>query len=546
MPKIMLHDAEAREALARGVAKLTKAVSGTLGPRGMNAVMDRPIGTPIVSRDGVSIASEIELECPFENMGAQVLREVSKQTNEVAGDGTTTATVLANFLVQDGLALLATGANPVELVEGLEMAIDETIKALKRSTRSLDGAKDLRAIASIAANDAKLGEMVAEAFERAGNHGIVAVEFGPTVETTLEVIEGMAFERGYLSHHMVTDVERMQVFLDNPYILMTDQKIQSIDELSGVFSLIEKSSRPLLIIAEEVAPSVIMMLLSRREKENFKVAAIHPPEYGHWRNAMLDDIAVATGGNVISRDLGGTVERARLEDLGSARQVRISSSKTLITGGQGKPREIQARREQVSRQFEAAPENIERDKFQVRLAKLSGGTAMILAGGATPVEQKRRAQSIEDSINATRAAIEEGIVPGGGVALMRVAPELDGLIKKLKDSAKQGEPLLVQRSLSQPFACIVANSGRDSAAAAAKVAKVGNGHGFDARTGETVDMIEAGIVDPVKVSYCAVRNAGSVAALILTTQTLIAKKPDDYDITAGPARGGGAELLGRR
>jgi chaperonin GroEL len=542
MPKIMLHDSEAREALGRGVAKLTKAVSGTLGPKGMNAVIDRPIGTPIVSRDGVSIASEIELECPFENMGAQVLREVSKQTNEVAGDGTTTATVLANVLVQDGLALLAAGANPVELVEGLRLAVEETVEALKRSARSLDGARGLRAIASIAANDSRLGDMVAEAFERAGNHGIVAVEFGATVETTLEVVEGMAFERGYLSHHMVTDIERMQVVLDNPYILMTDQKIQTIDELNGVFSLIERSGRPLLIIAEEVAPPVIMMLLSRREKNNFKVAAIHPPEYGHWRKAMLEDIAVATGGRVISRDLGGTVERASLEDLGSARQVRISSSKTLITAGQGQPVAVAARREQVSRQYQAAPENIERDKFQERLAKLSGGTAMILAGGATPVEQKRRAQLIEDSINATRAAIEEGIVPGGGVALIRVAAELDGLIERLKGSTRQGAQL-VQRSLSQPLACIVANCGRDSAAAVAKVVKAGNGHGFDARTGATVDMIEAGIIDPVKVSYCAVRNAGSVAALILTTQTLIAKKPDDYDPTSGPARGGGAELL---
>jgi chaperonin GroEL len=542
MAKMMLHDSQAREALGRGVAKLAKAVSGTLGPKGMNAVMDRPIGTPIVSRDGVSIASEIELECPFENMGAQVLREVSKQTNEVAGDGTTTATVLANFLVQDGLALLAAGANPVELVEGLELAVEETINALKRSAKSVDGAKGIRAIATIAVNDARLGEMVAEAFERAGNHGIVAVEFGSTVETTLEVVEGMAFERGYLSHHMVTDVERMQVVLDEPYILMTDHKILTIDELNGVFALIEKSGRPLLIIAEEVAPPVIMMLLSRREKNNFKVAAIHPPEYGHWRKAMLEDIAVATGGRVISRDLGGTVERASLEDLGSARQVRISSSKTLITAGHGKPKVIEARREQVSRQYDAAPENIERDKFLERLAKLSGGTAMILAGGATPVEQKRRAQLIEDSINATRAAIEEGVVPGGGVALIRMAPELDGLIKRLKGSAKQGAEL-VQRSLSQPLACIVANCGRDSTAAVEKVVKASNGYGFDARTGTTVDMIKAGIIDPVKVSYCAMRNAGSVAALILTTQTLIAKKPDNYDPTSGPALGGGAELL---
>ena len=542
MPKIMLHDEAAREALGRGVAKLAKAVRGTLGPKGMNAIMDRPIGTPIVSRDGVSIASEIELECPFENMGAQVLREVSKQTNEVAGDGTTTATVLADALVQDGLKCLAAGANPVELVEGLELAVAETIAVLKRSARIVQGPADLRAVARIAANDVTLGNLVAEAFERAGNHGIVAVEFGNTVETTLEVVEGMAFERGYLSHHMVTDVERMQVVLDNPFILMTDHKIQTADQLAGVISLIEKSGRPLLIIAEEVAPPVIMQLLSLREKTNFKVAAIHPPEYGHWRKAMLEDIAITTGGRVISVDLGGKLEKTELHDLGGARQVRISASKTLITAGNGDPKKIAARREQVMRQFEAAPENIERDKFQERIAKLSGGTAMILAGGATPVEQKRRAQLIEDSINATRAAIEEGIVPGGGLALLKAAPHLDEMIKGLNGSAKQGAELL-QRALSRPLFYIAANAGLQAEAEVTKAAKGKNGHGLDARNGASVDMIKAGIIDPVKVCYSAVRNAASVAGLILTTQTLIAKKPDDYDPTAGPALGGGAELL---
>src|SRR6202167_944233 len=367
MPKIMLHDEAAREALGRGVAKLAKAVRGTLGPKGMNAIMDRPIGTPIVSRDGVSIASEIELECPFENMGAQVLREVSKQTNEVAGDGTTTATVLADVLVQDGLKCLAAGANPVELVEGLELAAAETIAILKRSAKALQGPGGLRAVASIAANDAALGNMVAEAFERAGNHGIVAVEFGNTVETTLEIIEGMAFERGYLSHHMVTDVEKMQVVLGNPFILMTDQKIQTGEQLAGVISLIERSGRPLLIIAEEVAPPVIMQLLARREKNNFKVAAIHPPEFGHWRKSMLEDIAIATGGRVIARDMGGSVDKCQMADLGGARQVRISANRTLISAGHGDAATIAARREQVKRQYEAAPENIERDKFQERL-----------------------------------------------------------------------------------------------------------------------------------------------------------------------------------
>jgi chaperonin GroEL len=542
MPKIMLHDEAARAALGRGVAKLAKAVRGTLGPKGMNAIMDRPIGTPIVSRDGVSIASEIELECPFENMGAQVLREVSKQTNDVAGDGTTTATVLADVLVQDGLKCLAAGANPVELVEGMELAVAKTIEALKRSATALQGAAGLRAVASIAANDAALGEMVAEAFERAGNHGIVAVEYGNTVQTTLEVVEGMAFERGYLSHHMVTDVEKMQVVLDNPFILMTDHKIHAGEQLAGVISLIERSCRPLLIIAEEIAPSVIMQLLARRDKNNFKVAAIHPPEFGHWRKAMLEDIAIVTGGRVISVDLGGKLEKAELHDLGSARQVRISASKTLITAGGGDAEKISARREQVKRQYDAAPENIERDKFQERIAKLSGGTAMILAGGATPVEQKRRTQLIEDAINATRAAIEEGIVPGGGLALLKTAPKLDNLIQELNGSTKQGAELL-QRALSCPLYCIAANAGLNAEAEVKKVANGANGHGLDARNGSSVDLIKAGIVDPVKVCYSAVRNAASVAGLILTTQTLIAKKPDDYDPTAGPALGGGAELL---
>ena len=542
MPKIMLHDEAARAALGRGVAKLAKAVRGTLGPKGMNAIMDRPIGTPIVSRDGVSIASEIELECPFENMGAQVLREVSKQTNDTAGDGTTTATVLADVLVQDGLKCLAAGANPVELVEGLELAVAETIKNLKRSAIALQGSAGLRAVASIAANDAALGDMVAEAFERAGTHGIVAVEYGSTVQTTLEVVEGMAFERGYLSHHMVTDVDRMQVVLDNPFILMTDHKIHSGEQLAGVISLVEKSDRPLLIIAEEVAPVVIMQLLARREKTNFKVAAIHPPEFGHWRKAMLEDIAITTGGRVISIDLGGRLEKVELQDLGAARQVRISASKTLITAGAGDPDRIAARRAQVMRQYEAAPENIERDKFQERIAKLSGGTAMILAGGATPVEQKRRTQLIEDAINATRAAIEEGIVPGGGFALLKAAPKLDDLIKGLDGSVRQGAELL-QRALSRPLFHIAANAGLDAEAEVKKVAKGANGHGLDARNGASVDLVKAGIVDPVKVCYSAVRNAASVAGLILTTQTLIAKKPDDYDPTAGPALGGGAELL---
>ena len=544
MPNIMLHDDEARQALGRGVAKMARAVRGTLGPRGMNAIIDRPIGTPIISRDGASIAAEIELEDPFENMGAQVLREVSKQTNEVAGDGTTTATVLADALVQDGLACLAKGANPVELVEGLELAVTEVISALKRSARPLSGGDELRAVAMVAANDDPTGLLVAEALERVGADGIVDVDYGSTVETLLDIVDGMAFDRGYLSHHMITDVEKMMVVLDNPYILMTDQRLMTQEELGAVIALVADSKRPLLVIAEEVAPACVIGLLTWRDKGGPPVAAIHPPEYGHWRKAALEDLAILTGGRVIARDLGGTIAAVQLRDLGSARHVRISSNQTVVTAGNGDAAMIEARRQQVSRQYEIAPENIERDKIKERLSKLSGGTAVLLAGGATPVEQKRRLHLIEDAINAARAAIAEGVVPGGGLALLRVASELDDLASRTEGHVQQGVKLL-QRALHQPLHHIAANCGLDPKVAVRKTLEGKAGFGLDARSGRFVDLVSAGIIDPVKVSYSAVRNAASVAGLILTTQTLIAKKPDYVDPTAGPATGGGAERLGR-
>ena len=545
MPNIMLHDDDARQALGRGVAKMARAVRGTLGPRGMNAIIDRPIGTPMISRDGASIAAEIELEDPFENMGAQVLREVSKQTNQVAGDGTTTATVLADALVQDGLACLAKGANPVELVEGLELAVAEVIAALKRSARPLSGGAELRAVAMVAANDDPTGLLVAEALERVGADGIVDVDYGSTVETQLDIVDGMAFDRGYLSHHMITDVEKMQVVLDNPYILLTDQRLLTQDELAAVIALVADSKRPLLVIAEEVAPVCVIGLLTWRDKGGPAVAAIHPPEYGHWRKAALEDLAILTGGRVIARDLGGTIAAVQLRDLGQARQVRISSNQTVITAGSGDPALISARRVQVARQHELAPENIERDKIKERLAKLSGGTAILLAGGATPVEQKRRLHLIEDAINAARAAIAEGVVPGGGLALLRVAHELDELASRTEGHVQQGVKLL-QRALQQPLHHIAANCGLDPVATLRKTLEAKAGVGLDARSGRFVDLVSAGIIDPVMVSYSAVRNAASVAGLILTTQTLIAKKPDYIDITAGPATGGGAERLGRQ
>lgn len=545
MPNIMLHDEEARLALGRGVAKLAKAVRGTLGPRGMNAIIDRPIGTPIISRDGVSIASEIELEDPFENIGAQVLREVSRQTNEVAGDGTTTATVLADALVQDGLACLAAGANAVELVEGLEQAVGWTVDALRQAARPLAGPEQVRAVAVVAANDETTGGLVAEALQRVGATGIVEVEPGATVETTLEVVDGMAFDRGYLSHHMVTDVERMQAVLDNPRILLTDLKLQTQEEVDALLQLVGDSKRPFLLIAEEVSAACIVSLLSWRDKYGIQAAAIHPPEYGHWRKATLEDIGIVVGGRVISRDLGGRITAAEGRDLGSARQIRISANQTIITAGGGDPAAVKARREQVQRQYELAPPNIERDKFRERIAKLSGGTALILAGGATAVEQKRRLHLIEDAIHAARAAIAEGVVPGGGLALLCAARQLQPAVERLEGSIRQGAQLL-QRALARPMYHIACNRGLDGDAIVAEAGHGGGTTGFDASTGRFVDLFEHGIIDPVKVSYSAVRNAASVAALILTTQTLIAKKPDAIDPTAGPAIGGGAELLGRQ
>ncbi|MWP36764.1 chaperonin GroEL [Rhodobacter sphaeroides] len=542
MPKKMLHSHDARKALARGVARLAAAVEPTLGPKGMNAMIDRPVGTPLVTRDGVSIASEIELPDRFENMGAQVVREVSMQTNEVAGDGTTTAIVLANAMIQQGVILAEKGAKPVDLCRGIELAVGRVVGALKETARP--AATDetiLGAVARIAATDETLGALVAEAHARVGTSGVITADYGVTVETTLEVIEGMSFDRGYLSHHMVTDTESMEAHLDRPLILMTDQKIRDPEALTAARTLAREEGRPLLIVAEEVSPEVVISLLEAPAPERYLV--VHPPEYGHWRRAMMDDLAILTGGQVLARDLGHRFDAISRAQLGGAGKVVTSASHTTILRGEGDPATIAARRAQVQRQFEAAPPNIEQDKLRERVAKLSGGTAIIHAGGVTPVEQKRTIQLVEDALNAVRAAAEEGVVPGGGTALAQVAPVLDTLTGLSGDVAEGVR--LVRSVLTRPLARIALNRGSDPNAVVKAVTEAEPGTGFDASSGQHRDMIAAGIIDPVRVTSAALANAASVAALILTTETLVGHFDEAEDPTEGPALGGGAERLGR-
>ena len=542
MSKLLLHNNKARRALAAGVGKLAAAVMPTLGPKGMNAMIDRPIGTPIISRDGVSIASQVELFDRFENMGAQVVREVSMQTNEVAGDGTTTAIVLADSLIQKGVKALEEGGRPVDLCKGIDMAIAVLVDKLKSTSRTVTDPEVLERVAQIAATDEKLGSLVAKAFNTVGADGVITTDYGVTIDTVLSIIEGMSFERGYVSHHMVTDVEQMLAVLDNPYVLITDQKIKSPEQLDAVRAIAKQDNQPLLIIAEDVQPETVQVLLEEGQPGQYVV--VHPPEYGQWRTAMLDDLGILLDGKVLARDLGKRLEDITRDDLGKCEQVRVSASETVIIKGKGKPEVIAARRNQVQRQYELAPPNIEQDKLRERLAKLSGGTAIIYAGGVTPVEQKRTVQLIDDALSAVRAAHDEGVVSGGGSALIHCAPALDEIAAKAKGDVARGIEI-VRETLFQPLTQIARNAGRESSGIVEEVTRKNSGYGYDASVDEFVNMYDAGIVDPVRVTYSALSNAASVATLILTTETLIGDLGEDEDPTAGAALGGGAENLGR-
>lgn len=544
MAKLLLHGSDARQALARGVAQLAASVEPTLGPKGLNAMVDRPIGTPVVTRDGVSIAAEIELSDRFQNMGAQVVREVSMQTNEVAGDGTTTAMVLANCLIQRGVSITDASVRPVDLCKGIDIGVKLVVDELARSARRCEEHPEyLSAVAKVAATDPELGALVAEAYHRVGKEGVINADYSVTVDTTLDVVEGMSFERGYISHHMVTNKEKMEAVLENPLILMTDQKILDPEVLGKAREIAEQQQRPLLIIAEEIAPSVVVSLMDNGGAGKYLI--VHPPEYGHWRTAMMDDLAILTDGEVVARDLGRKIENVTLAQLGGAERVIASSSFTTIVRGKGDSAVIKARRDQVQRQYDAAPPNIEQDKLRERLSKLSGGMAVISVGGFTPVEQKRKIQLIEDSLCAVQAAAEDGVVAGGGTALAQIAHTLEEAVNANRGDVRKGIDLL-RSVLTRPLERIALNAGANAEKVVADVSAAPTGQGYDASVGAYSDMFEVGVIDPVRVTTSALVNAASVATLILTTETLIADLAEgEADPTAGPALGGGAELLGR-
>lgn len=545
MAKLMLHGTEARAALARGVGKLAIAVGSTLGPRGLNAIIDRPTGTPIVSRDGVSIAEEIELVCRFENLGAQVVREVSKQTAEVAGDGTTTATVLANAIIQEGVSILsAGGAAAADLLQGLDEANEITINALLACAKPLADGRQLRAVTSIAGTDQRLGDIVAQALEAVGKDGMITLDQGCGLDDTIEIIEGFAFDRGYVSHHMITDVPTMRAILDNPYILLTDQKIIRFEQISRLVEAVQEKDAGLLILAEEVEASVLVGLLASQAKGRGRFVVVNPPDFGHWRKAMMEDISILTNCTVISGDLGHSLDGTSLETLGRAERVIVSQFETMILKGYGAEEVIDGRREQILKQIEMAPANVERDKLDERLSKMTSGTVRIMAGGATPAERRRRLQLLDDALCAGRAALRQGIVAGGGTALAQLAEVLTEKAKNHPDQSISKGILLFSSSMTRPLSQIAENCGRDPAHTVNTVIKSDKGTGFDAMSGKFVDMFEAGIIDPVEVTITSVRNAISSAKLILGTHTLIVDKIESIDPTAGPARGGGGELLG--
>ena len=524
MSKVIKFNEDARKSLEVGVDTLADAVKITLGPKGRNVVLDRGFGAPMITNDGVTIAKEIELKDPIENLGAQIVKEVATKSNDVAGDGTTTATVLAQALIKEGLKMVASGANPVFIRRGMEVASKKVIEELTKRAKKVESNEEIAQVGAISAGDVEIGQLIAQAMEKVGESGVITVEEARSLDTTLEVVEGMQFDNGYLSPYMVSDSERMVVEMDNPFILITDKKISNMKELLPVLEKTVETGRPMLIIAEDVEGEALATLVVNKLRGTLNVAAVKAPAFGDRRKAMLQDIAILTGGEVISEEKGIKLENADINLLGQAKKVRITKDNTVIVDGLGAKEEIQARVGQIKNAIAETTSDYDKEKLQERLAKLSGGVAVIKVGAATETEMKERKLRIEDALNATKAAVEEGIVPGGGTILIQIAKDIEDF--KLEGEEGLGVEI-VKKALSAPLRQIVINAGIDAGVVIEKVRNSENGIGFDAAKEEYVDMVKAGIIDPAKVTRSAIQNAVSVSSVLLTTEVAVGNEKEE-------------------
>ena len=542
MAKIISYDSEAREKLKSGVDKLANAVKVTLGPKGRNVVLDKKFGAPTVTKDGVSVAREIELENPLENMGAQLVKEVASKTNDVAGDGTTTATVLAQSIISEGLKNVTAGANPMDLKRGLDLGLEAVIKKLNEMTEEIgDDYNKIRQVGTVSANnDETIGGFIADAMEKVGKEGVITVEEAKGTETYVDVVEGMQFDRGYLSPYFVTDSEKMEADLENPYILIYDKKISQMKDLLPVLEKVVQNGAPLLLIAEDIEGEALATLVVNKIRGSLKIAAVKAPGFGDRRKAMLEDIAILTGGTVISEERGFKLENADISMLGRAEKVTITKDDTTIVNGDGNKDDIQARVNQIKAQIESSTSDYDKEKLQERLAKLSGGVAVLYVGAATEVEMKEKKDRVDDALHATRAAVEEGIVAGGGVALVRAIEALENQKGENKDQ-DTGIKIL-RRALEEPLRQIVENAGVEGSVVVNKVKEDTGNFGYNARTDKYEDLMAAGVIDPKKVARVAIENATSIAGMVLTTETMIVDKPEEDD--GGPAGGGGMPGMG--
>jgi len=534
--KQLQFDETARHALLRGVEKLAKAVKATLGPSGRNVILDKKFGSPTITKDGVSVAKEIELEDPFENMGAQLVREVASKTSDIAGDGTTTATVLAEAIYKEGLKNVTAGANPTSLQRGINKAVEAIVAELGRISKKVKDSSEIAQVATVSANwDRTIGQIIADAMEKVGKDGTITVEEAKTIETTLDVVEGMQFDKGYLSPYFSTNAEAMEAVLDSAYILIHEKKISSLKDLLPLLEKVAKSGKPLLIIAEDVEGEALATLVVNKLRGTLQICAVKAPGFGDRRKAMLEDIAVLTGGRCITEDLGIKLENITLEDLGRAKRVTVDKENTTIVEGSGKNTDIQGRVSQIRRQIEETTSDYDREKLQERLAKLAGGVAVINVGAATETEMKEKKARVEDALHATRAAVEEGIVPGGGVALIRAQKALDSL--KLEGDEAVGLEI-IRRAVEAPLRQLVANAGKEGAIVVQEVKKAKGNEGYNVATGEYVDLVKAGVVDPTKVTRSALQNAASISGLLLTTEAVISDVPEKEKAPAMPPGGG--------